>query len=121
MPLMNDPMHRAITKSLRERVPALLRLGTPEAPRAIVVVTAHWSEDVPTISSNDKHKLLFDYYGFPPETYEYEYPSPGSSTIANEVREVLAGAGFQPKMDTQRGMMIIAYVPISTHLQPLQP
>lgn len=107
MPLMNDPMHRAITKSLRERVPELLRLGTPQAPRAIVVVTAHWSEDVPTISSSDKHDLLFDYYNFPAETYKYKYPSPGSSTIASEIRDVLAGAGFQPKMDADRGKMFI--------------
>lgn len=66
--LQNDPSHNAICASLKTRVPKLLKLGTPGAPRAIVIVTAHWSEHVPTISAADKHDLYYDYYGFPPET-----------------------------------------------------
>lgn len=70
MPLLNDPKHKEIIYSLKNRVPKILRLGTPKAPRAIVLVTAHWSERVPTISNAERHKLYYDYGGFPPETYK---------------------------------------------------
>lgn len=29
--------------------------------------------------------LLFDYYGFPPESYKYKYPSPGSPKLAQRI------------------------------------
>jgi aromatic ring-opening dioxygenase catalytic subunit (LigB family) len=57
LPVLGDEGHKDIAASLRTRVPKLLKLGTPEAPRAIVVVTAHWKESQPTISSGAKHDL----------------------------------------------------------------
>lgn len=103
MPLMNDARTKDITASLRERVPNLLRLGTPEAPRAIVLVTAHWQTDHPMISSANSHDLLFDYYGFPPETYKYKYPAPGSHDVAQEVKKAMEQVGLQPELDSDRG------------------
>ena len=82
LPVLGDPMQKDIVKSLQTRVPELLKLGTPEAPRAIVIVTAHWSERNPTISSGSKHSLFYDYYGFPPESYKLKYDAPGSPEVA---------------------------------------
>ncbi|PHH84600.1 hypothetical protein CDD83_1682 [Cordyceps sp. RAO-2017] len=66
MPILGDPEHESIIRSLRERVPKILGLGTPSQPRAIVLVTAHWSTDEgPAVSSAAEHKLLYDYYNFP--------------------------------------------------------
>jgi len=104
MPVLGDPGHASIVKSLRTKVPELLKLGTPEAPRAIVLVTAHWSESVPTISGARKHKLLYDYYGFPPESYKLKYEAEGSPEVAAEVAKALEGVGLKPKMDLARGM-----------------
>lgn len=106
MPLMGDPSHADIVKSLQSRVPKLLRLGTPDAPRAIVLVTAHWSEDTPNISNAAKHKLLYDYCGFPPETYKIKYDAPGEPEVAKEVFDVLAAQGLKPKTDSTRGKNI---------------
>lgn len=39
-----------------------------EPPKAILVVTAHWQQSVPTVSTSETHTLLFDYGGFPAET-----------------------------------------------------
>ncbi len=103
LPVMGDPDHKALIKSMSERVPKILGLGTPQAPRAIVLVTAHWSERRPTISNADKHKLYYDYGGFPPESYKLEYPAPGSPSVAQEVHDVLAKAGLSPQMDGKRG------------------
>lgn len=103
MPLLGDPAHEHIVHSLRTRVPQLLRLGTPQAPRAIVLVTAHWSERNPTISSADKHKLYYDYYGFPPETYKIKYDARGSPDVAQEVAQALRDESLNPELDEERG------------------
>lgn len=111
MPILGDPAHNEIVKSLRERVPPILKLGTPEAPRAIVVVTAHWSEPNPTISSASSHALYYDYGGFPREAYALQYPAPGAPDVAREVHQALAGAGFQPVLDPRRGWDHGVFVP----------
>ena len=104
MPLLGDEDHVEIVKSLRTRVPDILRLHTPEArPRAIVLVTAHWSEQNPTISSAQKHHLFYDYSGFPPESYELRYDAPGSPDVANEVARAMEQEGLDPKFDANRG------------------
>lgn len=105
LPLLGDPSHRHIVESLKTRVPEILRLNTPNAPRAIVVVTAHWSETQPTISSAQKHSLLYDYYGFPPETYKLKYNAPGSPEVAQEVANALKEVGLKPVLDEERGIL----------------
>jgi aromatic ring-opening dioxygenase catalytic subunit (LigB family) len=66
-------------------------------------VTAHWSTDVPTISSAEKHDLLYDYYGFPPEAYQLKYNAPGSPEVAGLVKGLLEEAGLGGKQDLSRG------------------
>lgn len=84
-------------------MPKILKLGTPEAPRAIVVITAHWSENHPTISSGKSHKLYYDYGGFPPESYKLKYPAPGAPDVAQEVKEAMEAEGLNPVLDPSRG------------------
>jgi aromatic ring-opening dioxygenase catalytic subunit (LigB family) len=103
MPLLGDPSQAAITNSLKTKVPKILKLGTPEAPRGIVLVTAHWSTDKVTISSGKKHELFYDYYGFPPEAYQIKHDAPGSPEVASEVEKALKEAGVQCEMDDERG------------------
>jgi aromatic ring-opening dioxygenase catalytic subunit (LigB family) len=102
LPVLGDPAHKDIVNSLRHRVPKILKLDTPDAPRAIVVITAHWSTSRPTISSGKKHSLLYDYFGFPPEAYKLKYDAPGSPEVAEEVRRAFAEAGLDPVMDDER-------------------
>lgn len=104
MPVLGDPGHAPLIKSLSERVPKILGLGTPSAPRAIVLVTAHWGERQPTISNANKHELLYDYGGFPPEAYKLKYDAPGSPEVAGEVFEALKKAGLDPVVNSRRGM-----------------
>lgn len=104
MPLLGDPSHADIVRSLRERVPKLLKLGTPDAPRAIVLVTAHWTERVPTISSGSKHRLEFDYSGFPSAAYKLKYDAPGAPKLAEEIATALRGVGMTPELDDFRGL-----------------
>ena len=79
MPLMGDPGHAGLTAWLRS-VPDVL--GRPEA---ILLVSAHWEEPTPTVQTAAAPWLLFDYGGFPPETYHYTYPAPGQPQVAQRV------------------------------------
>lgn len=112
MPLLGDPGHAQITKSLQKKVPQILKLGTSEQPKAIVLVTAHWSTDKVTISSGARHQLLYDYYGFPPESYEIKHDAPGSPEVADEAERVLKEAGIACEKDATRGMRPCTIVPL---------
>src|SRR6266542_4355496 len=48
----------------------------PSPPRALLVVSAHWEEPVPTVMTSDRPPILYDYYGFPPESYQITWPAP---------------------------------------------
>lgn len=106
MPVLGDPSHAQITKSLQTKVPQILKLGTPEAPKAIVLVTAHWSTNKVHISSGARHELLYDYYGFPDEAYKLKHNAPGSPEVAGEVERVLKEAGIDCTKDAERGKPI---------------
>jgi hypothetical protein len=105
MPLLGDPQHREIIKSLQNKVPKILKLGTPEEPKAILLVTAHWSTDKVTVSSGSKHELYYDYGGFPPESYQIKHDAAGSPEIAALVQRTLKDAGVECKGDGKRGML----------------
>lgn len=112
MPVLGDPGHKDIVRSLKERVPKILRLGTSEAPKAIVLVTAHWSTRNPTISSGAKHSLYYDYGGFPSEAYKLKYNAPGSPEVAKQVSEAIKAEGLKPEMDDSRGWDHGVFVPM---------
>ena len=41
----------------------------------IIVFSAHWEENEFTLLDCDEPGLLFDYGGFPKESYKYKYPA----------------------------------------------
>lgn len=96
-----------LTSYLRS-IPALPK--TP--PRALLVISAHWEEAVPTVMTAERPPLLFDYYGFPPSSYELTWPAPGEPQLAERVRELLGGAGFQTAADPKRGFDHGTFVPL---------
>jgi aromatic ring-opening dioxygenase catalytic subunit (LigB family) len=83
----------------------------PERPRAILVISAHWETERPTVMAAERPPMLFDYYGFPEHTYRLRYPAPGSPALAARVRELLAGAGIESDADVQRGFDHGVFVP----------
>ena len=84
----------------------------PRTPKAIVMVTAHWENKNVTVSSGQKHPLLYDYGGFPPECYEYKYDAPGSPEIAFKIQELLKAQGIQCDTDSVRGWDHGVFVPL---------
>ena len=73
------------------------------APRAVLVVTAHWEEPEPTLSSSAAPGMIYDYGGFPAHTYQIIYPAPGLPALAEQAASLLREAGFEPALDPQRG------------------
>ena len=84
----------------------------PARPQAILLVTAHWLAAQPSMSSAAQPGLLFDYYGFPPHTYELTYPAPGAPALAQRVSGLLAGAGYAPVQDGARGYDHGTFIPL---------
>ena len=84
----------------------------PERPKAILVVSGHWEEPVFTVGSSPKPPMLFDYYGFPEETYRLRFDAPGSPPLAARVRALLGAAGFPTAEDAERGYDHGVFVPL---------
>jgi len=82
------------------------------APKALLVVSAHWEETVPTVMSNASPPMLYDYSGFPLESYSIAWPAPGSPELAAQVGRLLAGAGFEANHDAKRGFDHGTFVPL---------
>lgn len=55
--------------------------------------------------------MLFDYYGFPPHTYQLSYPAPGDPGLAKNLRNLLGNAGIASKENCTRGFDHGVFVP----------
>jgi aromatic ring-opening dioxygenase catalytic subunit (LigB family) len=69
-------------------------------PKALLVVTAHWEGRDFRVSSSARPPMIYDYGGFPPHTYQIQYPAPGSPELAGRVAELLGG---RAQLDPDRG------------------
>jgi aromatic ring-opening dioxygenase catalytic subunit (LigB family) len=84
----------------------------PEAPRALLVISAHWETPVPTVIASSHPPLLFDYSGFPPHTYELEWRAPGAPDLAKRVGALLSAAGIESTTETKRGFDHGVFIPL---------
>lgn len=74
-----------------------------ERPKAVLVITAHWEGSDFLLSSSAQPPMIYDYGGFPPHTYQVQYPAPGSPTLATQVQALLEAGGKRAVLDEQRG------------------
>jgi aromatic ring-opening dioxygenase catalytic subunit (LigB family) len=81
-------------------------------PKALLVISAHWEEEVPTVMTSEHPPILYDYYGFPPASYQITWPAPGAPALAARVRQLLDEAGFQTAADSERGFDHGTFVPL---------
>lgn len=83
-----------------------------EKPKALLVISAHWEERVPTLMTSPNPPMFYDYYNFPPESYTITWPAPGDPALASRVRSLLEAAGFPVGEDSQRGFDHGTFVPL---------
>jgi aromatic ring-opening dioxygenase catalytic subunit (LigB family) len=83
-----------------------------ERPRALLVISAHWEAPLPTVMTSAAPPLYYDYYGFPPHTYQLKWPAPGSPALAQRVRALLAHSGIESAEDGARGFDHGVFIPL---------
>lgn len=99
-----------------EDIPArafIASLGqTLDRPKAIVIVSAHWDNDVPTLTAADDLDTIHDFYGFPPALYALTYPAHGAPDLAETIADTLGNAGLRAHTDPSRGLDHGAWIPL---------
>ena len=83
-----------------------------DRPRAIVVASAHWETDIPTLSGTARPATIHDFRGFPRALYELRYEPPGDPVLAERAGDLLARAGIASRIDPERGLDHGAWVPL---------
>jgi 4,5-DOPA dioxygenase extradiol len=81
-------------------------------PSAIVVASAHWETDVPTISNPARNGTIHDFHGFPKALYDLRYEPPGAPGTVAAAAGLLRDAGLPCRVDTVRGLDHGAWVPL---------
>jgi aromatic ring-opening dioxygenase catalytic subunit (LigB family) len=84
----------------------------PRSPAAILVVSGHWETAGFVLTAGERPPLVFDYYGFPPHTYQLRYDAPGAPGLAASIAERLRKAGFTAATDGARGYDHGVFVPL---------
>lgn len=106
LPLLNEALFRNMNEFLRE-IP-----NTIQKPEAIIVISAHWEESTISITANQNPPMLYDYTGFPAESYELQYPAPGHPELANRVAALLSKQGIDSRLDDERGFDHGVFIPL---------
>ncbi|CAB3222450.1 unnamed protein product [Arctia plantaginis] len=108
LPVLGDKDNLEIAEGLRN-VPSIVKL---HELKAIIVVTAHREENIVTISSGERHSLVYDYSNYPPESYTFKYEAPGDPILARKIHEALKKAGIPSTLDEERGWDHGVFIPM---------
>ena len=106
LPLLGDDAHAEMVSCLKKISETIAR------PSAIIVVSAHWEAENATVTSSANPGLIYDYSGFPPESYEIEYPCPGNPRLASAITKQLEKAGIKASSESARGFDHGLFVPL---------
>lgn len=106
LPLLGDESHLEMVARLHDIAAAIAR------PSAIIVVSAHWEAARPAVTSAASPALIYDYYGFPKESYTITYPCPGAPQLAQAIFQTLGDAGITADLEAARGFDHGLFVPL---------
>ena len=102
-----DPMWRPMEAYLKGLIASL-----PERPKAILLISGHWEAPHFTVHAGTRPPLLFDYYNFPPHTYQLRWDAPGAPDVARRAAQLLGAAGFPAGEESARGWDHGVFVPM---------
>lgn len=102
------PMFARTEQALRQ-----LPQQLPARPDAVLVISGHWEAAQFSVATAAHPPTIYDYYGFPPHTYQIRYPAPGAPQLADRVCDLLGRAGIRCAADPLRGFDHGAFVPLA--------
>ena len=107
--------HGAPTLPLEE-IPArefLMKLGSHYRNiEAVLCISAHWQTVIPTVNAVEEPETIHDFYRFPEELYQIEYPAKGDPELANDVAGLIKDSGLSCDINHERGLDHGAWVPM---------
>ncbi|MCC8396424.1 dioxygenase [Paraburkholderia sp. MMS20-SJTR3] len=80
-------------------------------PEAILMLSAHWCTTQPLASVASAPETIHDFYGFPRQLYEIQYPAPGAPDVARRAAALLGANGIAAGVE-QHGLDHGAWVPM---------
>lgn len=88
-----------------------------DGAKGVIIVTAHWQEDQPHISSGPNPEMYYDYFeeeskSLPKEAFEIKYPGVGDPALAKRLKERFDSAGYKTVLDDKRGWDHGVWVPM---------
>ena len=104
------PDWRAMFANLEASFEQMVR-DLPERPRAIAMISGHWEDASFAVMSSPNPPMVYDYSGFPPETFQVVYPAPGAPALAARAADLIAAAGLPVRLDDKRGFDHGTFVP----------
>jgi 4,5-DOPA dioxygenase extradiol len=61
--------------------------ATIPKPRVILAISAHWFTNVSAVTAMTQPRTIHDFFGFPQELFDVEYPAPGLPALADAITE----------------------------------
>lgn len=71
-------------------------------PAAILCISAHWETRGTQVTAMEHPRTIHDFRGFPQALFDVQYPAPGSPRLAQDVKQLVAGAPVA--LDQQWGL-----------------
>lgn len=106
LPLLNHPSHHRHRQYLQGIAAALPK------PQAILLITAHWESVEVAMSVKPTPSMLYDYSGFPAESYQFQYQAPAAVDLAVQVHHLLLRHDIPCRFDHERGYDHGTFVPL---------
>ncbi len=72
---------------------------TLPSPKAILCISAHWYINGTKVTAMEIPRTIYDFYGFPEELYNVQYPANGDPDLAAEIIELLNPVSVEPDLE----------------------
>lgn len=66
-----------------------------DQPEAVLCISAHWLTQGTWVTAMNQPKTIHDFYGFPQELFNVDYPAPGSPDLANMTKSIIKSTEVQ--------------------------